>query len=56
MRSVDGAYGFEPEVSYVLAGNTAVGEALANVGEHVELASLVSKVREHAISTLGGPA
>jgi CRISPR system Cascade subunit CasC len=53
MRSVEEAYGFTPDASYVLAGNAAVGEALANVGEDVGLTTMVSKVREHAVSALG---
>jgi len=53
MRSVDEAYGFAPEISYVLAGNAAVSEELANVGEEVDLTTMVSKVREHAVSALG---
>lgn len=53
MRSVDEAYGFTPEISYVLAGNAAVSEELANVGEEVDLATMVSKAREYAESALG---
>jgi CRISPR system Cascade subunit CasC len=53
MRSVDEAYGFTPEISYVLAGNAAVGEALASVGDDASLETMVSKVREHAVSALG---
>lgn len=53
MRSVDEAYGFEPEVSYVLAGNAAVGGELEDAGEVVGLATLVDRIRDHAVSALG---
>jgi CRISPR system Cascade subunit CasC len=56
MRSVDAAYGFTPELSYVLAGNAAVGQALADVGEEVGLTTMVSRIRDHAVSTLGDSA
>lgn len=56
LRSVDEVYGFEPELSCVLASNTAVGEALAGSGEQVALTTLVSKVREHAVRSLGDSA
>jgi len=56
LRSVDEVYGFKPELSCVLASNTAVGEALAGSGEQVALTTLVSKVREHAVGSLGDSA
>jgi len=56
LNFLDKEYDFKPEVSYVLAGNEAVRDELESAGEAVSLGTLVGRIREHAVSSLGGPA